>query len=143
MEAIQVSAVAATLAYKASASSFQRWATALAHGEGLSVDEAADLKVQNEKAAEYLINAATPAAVALLKPPSEPKMPMDRFAVTRAQRTALRDGLKDRFPAAGTLKTAKERDAFATAADTHAPDLAAQILHNFLSNPRYKAADEP
>jgi len=47
-EAIQVSAGAATLAYTTFANSFQRWATAFSRGEGLSVEEAADLKIQNE-----------------------------------------------------------------------------------------------
>jgi len=59
---------------------------------------------------------------------------MDRLNLTRAQRAALREGLKRRFPAVGTDAITKK--------DTHTPDLAANVLYTLLSNPRYKAVDE-
>jgi hypothetical protein len=132
-EGVQVSAEAATWAYATFASSFKRWATALARGEGLPLDEAADVKVQNEKAAELLIHAVTPAWFALLKPPPDRTKPADRLSITRAQRTALREGLRRRFPTAGTQ---------AVEEGAHSPDLAAKLLDKGLSNPRYKAADD-
>src|SRR5712691_119801 len=65
--ALQTSVVAATAAYKTFATGFQQWATALARGEGgLPLEAAADFKVQNEKAAEFLISAAGTAFFALL-----------------------------------------------------------------------------
>jgi hypothetical protein len=133
-KAIQVSATAATNAYTTFATGFQRWATALARGEGLSLEVAADVKVQNEKAGELLITAAGPAWFALLKPPPDPKSRMDRLTLTRAHRAALLEGLKRRG-----FRAAPKTDS----PDTHTPDLAAAVLYRGLSNPRYKAFDEP
>jgi hypothetical protein len=122
------------VAYTTFANGFQRWATALARGGGLPLEEAADLKVQNQKAGEFLIYAASAAWFALLKARADPALPMDRLSMTRAQRAALREGLRRRFPAAGTHDAAK---------GAHTPDLAAMLLDKGLSNPRYKAVDEP
>ena len=55
------SAACAALAYTTFARVFQRWAMAVGRGERLTVDEAANLKVENEKAAELLIHAASAA----------------------------------------------------------------------------------
>ena len=133
--ALRASAALATQAYTTFADVSQRWATTVARGKRLPLDEAADLKVQNEKAGEVLIHAASAAWMALLKDVPEATTPMDRLNLTRAQRVALRDGLKRRSPAAGTHA--------AITKDTHTPDLAADVLYTGLSNPRYKAADEP
>jgi hypothetical protein len=133
-EMLQTSAAGATLAYTTFANGFQRWATALARGGGLPLEEAADFKVQNEKAGEFLIHAASAAWFALLKPRAEPALPLDRLSVTRAQRSALREGLRRRFPAAGTADAAK---------GAHTPDLAAALLDKGLSNHLYRAVDEP
>lgn len=103
-------------------------------GEGLSIDKAADLKVQNEKAGEVLIHAASTAGFALLKSQESPQARSERLDLTRAQRSALLDGLVRRFPLAGKLNVTK---------DTHSPDFAAEVLQKLLSNPRYKTADEP
>lgn len=130
--AIQTSAANATDAYKAFAMVFQRWATKSGRGERMSIDEAADLKVQNEKAGETLIHAASTAGLALLKSQENPEARMDRLDLTRAQGSALLEGLARRFPLAGKLNVTK---------DTHSPDLAAEVLHKLLSNPRYKTAD--
>src|SRR4030095_3497566 len=46
-ELVQKSASAAPLAYTMFASGFQRWATALARGEGLPLREAEEIKAQN------------------------------------------------------------------------------------------------
>ena len=88
------------------------------------------MKVQNEKAGEFMASAAW---FALLKPQADP-LPVDRLIMTRAQRVALRDGLRRRFPAAATHDAAKA---------AHTPGLAAMVLDRGLSNPRYKAVDEP
>ncbi len=133
-EGLQASAAGATLAYTTFADGFQRWATALARGGAPALEEAADIKVQNEKAGEFLIHAASAAWFALLKPGAEPALPTDRLSMTRAQRAALREGLRRRFPATGTRDAAK---------DAHTPNLAAALLDKGLSNPRYKAVDEP
>jgi hypothetical protein len=53
-QALGVSADAAHLAYVTFANNFQHMATALARGQALRLEEAADLKVENEKAAEWL-----------------------------------------------------------------------------------------
>lgn len=132
--AIQTSATSATNAYTAFAMVFHRWATKSGRGERVSVDEAADLKVQNEKAGEMVIHAASTAGFALLKSQENPQARMDRLDLTRAERSALLEGLVRRFPLAGKLNVTK---------DTHSPDLAAEVLHKLLSNPRYKTADEP
>jgi hypothetical protein len=132
--AIQTSAASATDAYTAFAMVFHRWATRSGRGEGMSIDEAADLKVQNEKAGEMLIHAASTAGFALLKSQGNPQARLDRFDLTRAQRSALIEGLVRRFPLAGKLNVTK---------DTHSPDFAAEVLQKLLSNPRYKTADEP
>jgi len=132
--ALQTSAAGATHAYTTFVSVFQRWATTLARGEALPLGDAADLKVENEKAGELLIQAASAAWFALLKPPPEPTTPMDRLNLTRAQRIAMREGLRRRFPAVGTQAITKS---------THTPDLSADVLFAGLSNPRYKATDGP
>ncbi len=132
-KALQASADGATLAYTTFTNGFQRWVTALARAGGLPLDEAADLKVQNEKAGEFLIHAASAAWFALLKPRAQAALPMDRLSMTRAERAALREGLRRRFPAASTHDAAKA---------AHTPDLAAAVLDNGLSNSRYKAVDE-
>jgi hypothetical protein len=132
-EALQASAALAARAYTTFANGLQRWATALAHGRGLPLEEAADVKVENEKAGEFLIHAASTAVFALLKPQAE-TAPMDRLSMTRAQRAALREGLRRRFPAASTQDAAKA---------AHTPDLAAAVLDKGLSNSSYKAVDEP
>jgi hypothetical protein len=133
-KAIQVSALAATAAYTTFATGFQRWATARAHGEGLPLEAAADFKVQNEKAAEFLIHAAASAWFALLKLQPDSNTPMDRLTLTRAHRAALLEGLKSR-------SFRSEPDIHSP--DTHTPDLAAAVLYKGLSSPKYKAADEP
>jgi len=66
-KAIQTSAGGATEAYTAFATVFHRWATVSRRGGAMSIDEASDLTVQNEKAGELLIQATTSAGVALLK----------------------------------------------------------------------------
>ena len=132
--AIQTSAAGATNAYAAFAMVFQRWATKSGRGEGMSIDEAADLKLQNEKAAELLIHAASTAGFALLKAPANSQARMDRLDLTRARRSALLEGLVRRFPLAGKLNVTK---------DTHSPEFAAEVLHKLLSSPRYKTADDP
>ena len=133
--ALQTSVVAATAAYKTFATGFQQWATALARGEGgLPLEAAADFKVQNEKAAEFLISAAGTAFFALLKPLPDSKTPMDRLALTRAHRAALLEGLKSR-----SFRAEPDRHS----PDTHSPDFAAAVLYKGLSSPKYKAFDEP
>jgi len=128
------SAKGAALAYKIFARGAHRWATALARGERLTIEEAANLKVENEKAAEFLLHSTTAAGFALLKGQSDSAKPMDQLTLTRTQRTTLREALKSRFPTVGN-QTISE--------NTHPPDLAAELLNKLLSNPRYKAADEP
>jgi hypothetical protein len=133
-KAIHVSATAATAAYKAFATGFQRWATALGHGEGLTLEAAADLKIQNEKAGELLIHAAAAAWFSLLEPPPDSKTPMDRLSLTRAHCAALLEGLKRRgFRSKPDLHSP----------DTHTPALAAVVLYKGLSSPEYKAFDDP
>jgi len=122
-KAIQVNALAATAAYTTFATGFQRWATDRANGEGVPLEAAADLKVQNESV-----------WFALLKLQPDSNTPMDRLTLTRAHRAALLEGLKRR-------SFRSEPDIHSP--DTHTPDLAAAVLYKGLSSPKYKAADEP
>jgi hypothetical protein len=133
-KAIQVNALAATAAYTTFATGFQRWATDRANGEGVPLEAAADLKVQNEKAGELLIHAAVSVWFAFLKLQPDSNTPMDRLTLTRAHRAALLEGLKRR-------SFRSEPDIHSP--DTHTPDLAAAVLYKGLSSPKYKAADEP
>ena len=87
----------------------------------MSIDEASDLTVQNEKAGELLIQATTSAGVALLKVQENPQSHMDRLNLTRTERSELLKGLVRRFPISGKLAVTK---------DTHSPELAAELLHN-------------
>jgi hypothetical protein len=132
--AVQTSATAASAAYKAFATGFQQWVTALSRGQaGLPLEAAAEFKVQNEKAAEFLIHAASAAFFALLKPSPDSKTPMDRLTLTRADRAALMEGLtRHGFRAAPDQSP-----------DTHSPDLAAAVLYHGLSSSQYTAFDEP
>jgi hypothetical protein len=108
----------------------ERWE----RGETPSLKEAADLKVEVEKAGELLIRAFTGTMAALLDARGgDPKAPMDRLVLTGAQRAALLKGLQSRFPDVGTPAIMKG----------HTPDLSAELLYRLLSNPRYKATDEP
>jgi hypothetical protein len=133
-EAIRASAAGATRAYTTFAAGFQRSVTALARSEGLPLEIAADIRVQNQKAGELLIAAAEPAWFALLRPPPDPKALMDRLTLTRDHRAALLEGLKRRG-----FRAAPNTDS----PDTHSPHLAAAVLYKGLSNPQYKAVDEP
>ena len=119
-KAIQVNALAATAAYTTFATGFQRWATDRANGEGVPLEAAADLKVQNEKAGELLIHAAVSVWFAFLKLQPDSNTPMDRLTLTRAHRAALLEGLKRR-------SFRSEPDIHSP--DTHTPDLAAAVLY--------------
>jgi hypothetical protein len=133
-KAIQLSALAARSAYTTFATGFQQWVTAIVRGQGLPLEAAADFKVQNEKAGEYLIQSSTAAWFSLLKATPDSQTPMDRLTLTRDQRTALLEGLKlRRF----------RPDPDQQSPDTHTPDLAAALLHQGLANPKFKSVDEP
>jgi hypothetical protein len=129
-KAIQVSALAATSAYTTFATGFQQWVTATVRGQGgLPLEAAADFKVQNEKAGEFLIQASTAAWFSLFKAAPDSQTPMDRLTLTR-----LLEGLKRRR---------FRPDPDQQSPDTHTPDLAAALLYQGLSNPKFKSADEP
>jgi len=130
---LKVSAEAATLAYEMFAKNFQRLASALAQGRVFQLEEAADFKVQNEKAAEWLLQAPVLTGYSLLKDPPDSATPMDRLVLTRSQRRALLAELRRRFPTSQVQTIGK---------DDHSPELAAKILDKFLTNPRYKSADQ-
>jgi hypothetical protein len=130
---VGVSAESATLAYEMFAKNFQRLTSALAQGRVLQLEEAADFKVQNEKAAEWLIHAPAPAGFSLLKPQRDSTTPMDTLVLTRAERRALLNELRRRFPTS-RVQTIGKGD--------HSPELAAKILDKFLSNPLYKSIDQ-
>jgi hypothetical protein len=131
---VQTSARAATLAYTTFATGFQRWVTAMARGQGtLPLEAAADFKVQNEKASEILIHAMTAGWLSLLKAAPNSQT-MDRLTLTRDQRAALLEGLKRRrFRPDPDLQSP----------DAHSPEFAAALLYRGLSNPKFKAVDEP
>jgi hypothetical protein len=134
-KAIQVSALAATSAYTTFATGFQQWMTAIVRGQGgLPLEAAADFKVHNEKAGEFLIQASTAAWFSLFKAAPDSQTPMDRLTLTRDQRTALLEGLKRRR---------FRPDPDQQSPDTHTPDLAAALLYQGLSNPKFKSVDEP
>jgi len=140
--ALQASAKLAAQAYVEFAVAALKLATALRAGVRLgvrlSLDEAADIRISTEKAGEGLIRAAKGVVFALLKPTPDP-IPMDRWSLTRNQRAALSEGLKRRFPAALLTDPKGSLDK----PETHSPDLAAALLHGYLTKSEAKAIDDP